>query len=68
MFYADFDTRQQLAREHRDELARDYRLAQRIRPDGEAPIATRSALGRVHDQIRVLTKLKSSNVQRPQEV
>ena len=68
MFYADFEIRQQLAREHRDALARDYRVAQRIRPDGEAPIATRRVLGRVTDQIRVLTKLKPSHVQRPQEV
>jgi hypothetical protein len=68
MFYSDFDTRQQLAREHRDALARDYRLAQRTRPDAEAPVDTRRVLGRVHHRIRVLTKLKPSHVQRPQEV
>ena len=67
MFYADFEIRQQLAREHRDGLARDFRLARRTRPDGE-PLAARRALGRVHDQIRSLARLKPSHVQRPQEV
>jgi hypothetical protein len=67
MFYADFEIRQQLAREHRDGLARDFRLARRPRPDGDAPLAARHALGRLHDQIRSLTG-KPSHVQRPQEV
>lgn len=68
MFYADFETRQQLALEHRDGLARDFRLARRTRPDGGSSLAAGRALGRVHDHIRSLTKSKPSHVRLPQEV
>jgi hypothetical protein len=67
MFYADIEIRQQLAREHRDGLARDMRLARRARADGGLQFAPR-VLGRAHDQIRSLARLKPSRVQRPQEV
>jgi hypothetical protein len=33
MISTDFETRQLLAREHRDQLARDMRLARRTRPE-----------------------------------
>jgi hypothetical protein len=67
MFYADYEIRQQLALEHRDQLARDMRLARRARADGGLRFAP-SALGRAHHAIRSLGRLKPSHVQRPQEV
>jgi hypothetical protein len=68
MIYADFETRQQLAREHRDGLARDFRLARRPRPEGDASLATGRALGRAYDYIRSLTRSKPSPTRLPQEV
>jgi hypothetical protein len=67
MIGTDFETRQLLALEHRDQLARDMRQARRARADGGLRLTPR-ALGRVHDQIRSLARLKPSRVQQPQEV
>jgi hypothetical protein len=67
MIYTDFETRQLLAREHRDQLARDMRLARRIRPEGSSPVAFRP-LGRAHDYIRSLTRAKPSQVRLSQEL
>jgi len=66
MIGTDYETRQLLALEHRDQLARDMRLARRARADGGLRLAPR-ALGRVHERIRSLARLKPSHV-RPQEV
>jgi hypothetical protein len=66
MIGTDYETRQLLALEHRDQLARDMRLARRARADGGLRLAPR-ALGRAHDQIRALARLKPSRV-RPQEI
>jgi hypothetical protein len=67
MIGSDFETRQLLALEHRDQLARDMRLARRARADGGLRFTPR-ALRRVPDQIRSLTRLKPSRAQQPQEV
>jgi hypothetical protein len=66
MIGTDYETRQLLALEHRDQLARDMRLARRARADGGLRFAPR-VLGRAHDRIRSLARLKPSHV-RPQEV
>ena len=68
MLYTDFETRQQLALEHRDQLARDFRPARRTRTDEGKSLAVRRALGRIHNPIRFLTRLKPSHIHRPQEV
>ena len=70
MIYTDFETRQLLAREHRDQLARDMRLARRTAPKRSPLLTTRYVLGRAHDCIRFLTraKPKPSSISRPQEV
>ena len=65
MISTDFETRQLLAREHRDQLARDMRLARRTQPERSSLLA---ALGRAHDQIRTLTRYKPSRARLPQEV
>jgi hypothetical protein len=66
MISTDFEIRQLLALEHREQLARDMRLARRERADGGLRFAPR-VLGRAHDQIRSLARLKPSRVQ-PQKV
>jgi hypothetical protein len=67
MITTDFETRQLLTREHQDQLARDFRLARPTRPKGASPLARR-ALGRAHDYIRSLPRLKPSRIRKPQEV
>jgi hypothetical protein len=67
MIYTDFETRQLLAREHRDQLARDMRLARRNRPEGSSSPAFRP-FGRAHDYIRSLTRAKPSQVRLSKEV
>jgi hypothetical protein len=67
MLYADFETRQQLAREHRDELERAMRLARRPRPEKASPVGARRTLDRAGYLVRFL-KVKSSKPQLPQEV
>ena len=67
MLYADFETRQQLAREHRDELERTMRLARRPRPEAASPAAVHRALERAGHLIRFL-RPKASKAQLPQEV
>jgi hypothetical protein len=70
MIATDFETRQLLGREHRDQLARDMRLARRTRP-GRSPFLTaRRVLGRAHDCIRFPTRAKPepSSIRRAQEV
>jgi hypothetical protein len=66
MISTDFETRQLLGREHRDQLARDMRLARRTRPEGASSLARR-ALGRAHDSISSLPRLPSRIVKQ-QEV
>jgi hypothetical protein len=61
MISTDNETRQLLAREHQERLARDMRLARRTRPDEDAAPAARRALSRVHHQIRALTRFKPSH-------
>jgi hypothetical protein len=70
MISTDFETRQLLVREHRDQLARDMRLARRTPAERGSFLATWRALGRAHDRIRSLprAKPKPSDIQRPQEV
>jgi hypothetical protein len=68
MLYADFEVRRQLARDHRDELARDMRLARRPRHEAAAPSSVRRALARVHDQVRFLTRTSPAHNRLPQEV
>jgi hypothetical protein len=68
MLYQDFETRQQLALEHRDELAREMRLARGPRPDAAPPVAVLRGFRRVQAQIRSLTRLKASHDQVPQQV
>jgi hypothetical protein len=68
MISTDFETRQLLAREHRDQLARDMRLARRTQPERSSLLAVRRALRRTHDSIRWLPGLKPSSIRRPQEV
>jgi hypothetical protein len=67
MLYADFEVRQQLALEHRDELAREMRRARRPRPEA-APSAKRSGLVRVRGAIGLLSRSKPLHGQLPQEV
>jgi hypothetical protein len=67
MITTDFETRQLLAREHRDQLARDMRLARRTRPERASLLAARRALRRAYDWIRSLPKIKTSRIRRPQE-
>jgi hypothetical protein len=67
MISTDFETRQLLVREHRDQLARDMRLARRTRPEGSRLLAAHFGLGRAHDYIRSLTKRKPSGVRLQQE-
>ena len=55
MITTDFETRQLLAREHRDQLARDMRLARRTRPQRTLLLA---ALRRAHHSIRSLPRLE----------
>ena len=68
MITTDFETRQLLAREHRDQLARDMRLARRTRPEGASLLSARRALRQAHDCIRSLPKLKPTRIREPQEV
>lgn len=67
MITTDFETRQLLAREHRDQLARDMRLARAARPEA-ASTPSRRALARARDHIRSLPRLKPSRIREPQEV
>jgi len=67
MIFTDIETRQLLAREHRDQLARDMRLARRTRTEGHSPLARR-ALARAHHSISALPRLKPSRVRIQQEV
>jgi hypothetical protein len=61
MLYADFDTRQQLAREHRHELAREMRLARRTRPEA-APLAiVHPRLEQVRSGLQLLIRSKASH-------
>jgi hypothetical protein len=64
MIFTDFETRQLLAREHRDQLARDMRLARRMRPARGSLLAAR----RAYDSIRSLPRLRPSRIRLPQEV
>jgi hypothetical protein len=59
MISTDFETRQLLGREHRDQLARDMQLARRPRPEGASPFARR-ALARAYDYISSLPRLRPS--------
>ena len=68
IYNTDFETRQLLAREHRDQLAPDFRLARRTRPERASLLAARRALRRAHDCIRSLPKVKPSRIREPQEV
>jgi hypothetical protein len=68
MITTDFDTRQLLAREHRERLAQDMRLARRTPPEKASLLAARPALRRAHDCIRALPMIKSSRVRQPQEI
>jgi hypothetical protein len=65
MITTDFETRQLLAREHRDQLARDMRLARRTRPQRLSLLA---ALRRAYDSIRSLPRVRPSRIRQPQEV
>ena len=65
MISTDFETRQLLGREHRDQLARDMRLARRTRPEGASSPARRT-LARAYDFISSLPRLPSRIV-KPQE-
>jgi len=68
MITTDFETRQLLAREHRDQLARDMQLARRTRPQRSSLLAARRVLGRAHDSIRSAPRAKPSDIREPQEV
>jgi hypothetical protein len=70
MIYTDFETRQLLAREHRDQLARDMQLARgtRPRPERTSLLAARRVLRRAHDLIRSLPRAMPSRIRQPQEV
>jgi hypothetical protein len=68
MIPTDFETRQLLVREHRDQLARDMRLARRMRPERSRDLSVRRALDRAHVCIRFLARARPSNIHRPQEV
>jgi hypothetical protein len=68
MITTDFETRQLLAREHRDQLARDMRLARRTRPQRTSLLAARRVFRRAHDSIRSLPGLKPSQIRLSQEV
>ena len=67
MLHTDFDTRPQLAREHRDELERAIRLARLPRPEATRPGLVRSVLARAYDRIRSRTRLEESYPRLPQE-
>ena len=68
MIFTDIDTRQLLAREHRDQLARDMRLARRTRTEGSSLLAARRVLGRAHHCIRSLPRLRPSQIRLTQGV
>jgi hypothetical protein len=68
MIATDFETRQLLAREHRDQLARDMRLARPTHPERSSLLAARRVLRRAHDSIRTLPRVMPSSIRRPQEV
>ena len=68
MITTDFETRQLLALEHRDQLAEDMRLARRTRPQRTSLLTARRALRRVHDSIRSLPGLRPSQIRLSQEV
>jgi hypothetical protein len=68
MIGTDFETRQLLALEHTDMLARDFRSARRTRPDEDASVAAPRLYDRVLDAIRSLPRVKPSHAHRPQEV
>jgi hypothetical protein len=67
MISTDFETRQLLAREHRDQLAPDIRLARRRRPQRTSLLTAHFALGRAHDYSS-LPGVKPSHIRKPQEV
>jgi hypothetical protein len=67
MISTDFETRQLLAREHRDQLAPDIRLARRTPPEGSPLLAAHFALGRAHDYSS-LPRVMPSRIRKPQEV
>jgi len=68
MITTDFETRQPLASEHRDQLARDMRLARRTRQERSSLLSARGVLRRAHESIRSLPKVTPSRIRRPQEV
>ena len=68
MICTDFETRQLLAREHRDQLARDMRLARRTRPERASLLAARRALRRAHDCIRSQPRVTPSGNPATEEV
>jgi hypothetical protein len=68
MIATDFETRQLLAREHRDQLARDMQLARRMQPQRSSLLAARRVLRRAHNTIRALPRVVPSSIRRPQEV
>ena len=68
MISTDFETRQLLAREHRDQLARDMQLARRTQPERSPLLAARRVLRRAHDSIRALPRVTPSSTRHPQEV
>jgi hypothetical protein len=67
MIHADFEARQQLALERRDELAREMRVARSPRPTSRLTLAVRRGLGRAHIPTRILARSKPSQ-QLAQEV
>ena len=68
MIHADFEARQQLALERRDQLAREMRLARRPRPESGGTLSVRHGLGRIHEQLRFLSRSKASQGGLAQEV
>jgi hypothetical protein len=66
MITTDIETRQLLARERRDQLARDMRLARAARPEAGSP--ARRALARTRDYVSSVQRLKPSRIRKPQEV
>jgi hypothetical protein len=68
MISTDFETRQLLVREHRDQLARDMRLARRTRPEGGSLLAVRRALRRAHDYIRSQPRVTPSGNPATEEI
>jgi hypothetical protein len=65
MISTDFETRQLLAREHRDQLARDMQLARRPQPERSSFLAARRVLRRAHDSIRAHQEVEAEAIAAP---